>query len=334
MEDSVLDTQKGYIHVTIANLDVAAAENDSTIFHDYLDELADDPFAAAHGLYVERGGFSTILRGNTILRRATLLRCEIAVPVLTITDNEFRGARSADVAGDADYNKFGLISVHTYSAALPSGATWVPDTRIEHNHIFIPQSAPRTTGYGEIIYTGAIHIAGNEYTTDGNGPPAFRVSIDLASTVVLDRFPVDGAIFSTRYPSGQPYDDNTLTQAGEFKYFNWNNAAEPVGIAVNDATIVEGTNGTRQMVFTIVLSRPSDSAVALQFATSALRRHRPDGSGRPRLMRSRRATIRPGPIGSRLTPEPDTPPRPSWMSNVRPSDRRHTNCTSSVRDAA
>lgn len=214
VEDSILDAQNGHIRIALfpQYAVYAEAQNNSAIFHHYLDALAADPFPPVQTMFRETRGFSITMRRNTIRGQDTILYCQTAFPFLDIIDNQFQGAQPA---APPSYFGYMLVHVAAEAAFLPPGATWTPVTNIKRNQFFIPQTAPRGIGYGDIDYYGVTHLEGNQYTTDGNGSSAFRVAYGKVATVVNDRFPTDGSIIPIRHPDGFQY---TLSEG---RYFNF-----------------------------------------------------------------------------------------------------------------
>ena len=179
-------------------------QHDSLIYKQYLVELAADPFAAAHGIYTETRSISTTLRRNTIRGRETLLNDDVGLPFLEITDNEFQGQQAANIP-DVPGSIFQFRGYMFVAFGRPvAGRTWMPVARIERNRIFIPQTMPRragsASGFGDIIYQGVTHLAGNEYTTNGSSGLPFHVAYDKVGTVVNDRFPTNGSIIPIHGP--------------------------------------------------------------------------------------------------------------------------------------
>jgi hypothetical protein len=272
VEDSELDTQKGQIWITdVAYKESAGVVNSSSVFKHYLEEMAADPFVAAHGIYAETRGVSSTLQGNTIVGDANILRADTAFPFLTIADNSFTGRQTGDLMPPdprdwhPTYQIFGYMYVSTFGVHLPQGASYTPDARIERNRIFVPNTAPPSaSGYGDIIFPGPSHFADNEYTMLGTrNLPFFRVSIDPAGTVVNDRFPTDQSIRPLQFPGVQEY---PLSPNG---YLNWTpDSAAPPNIGINDTSVTECDTGTHQALFSVTLSRPSTQPITVDFATS------------------------------------------------------------------
>jgi len=202
VEDSVLDAQKGYIWITTD--DASVPQHDSLVYRQYLAELAADPSPVAQSIYRETRGVSTTLRRNRIRGRETLLNDDVGLPFLEITDNEFQGAQLANIP-DVPGSIFKFRGYMFVAFGRPNNSrTWTPDARIERNHIFIPQTAPRRSdwpgGFGDIIYQGVTRLAGNQYTTNGSEGLAFHVAYDIVGAVVNDRFPTNGSIIPIHGP--------------------------------------------------------------------------------------------------------------------------------------
>jgi hypothetical protein len=140
VKNSTLDAQNGYV----APCDTAgdAAQLTSPVFVRYLEQLANDPSPIARKIHREIGPFSSTLKGNTIKGKATLLRCENALPVVTITDNIFQGQQSADVPPSYPYLGYMTIWQHAGGCSAGTAPGWAQQVTVEGNKIFIPWAAP------------------------------------------------------------------------------------------------------------------------------------------------------------------------------------------------
>ena len=223
VENSILDAQMGYVDpcFTVGE----SAQLTSPVFTAKLAELAADRSSVAKRIKRETRGFSSTLRGNTILGQNSLLVCHDALPFLTIEGNTFTGAQPATLADNSFYATFGYMYViEGLNCVGEGGRNWAQDIRIARNSFSIPDSAPRKYD-GMIVHCGSkTHLRSNRYITSvGNRTNPFRVRYDHVASAANDCFPTDGTIVPIHgprrealgdpldYPGFQPY---PLSSAG------------------------------------------------------------------------------------------------------------------------
>ena len=217
VENSTLDAQMGYIDPCLTAGE--QAQLTSPIFAAYLAELAADPGSVAQRIERETRGFSSTLRGNTIIGQSSLLVCHDALPFLTLEGNTFKGAQPATLASDSFYATFGHLYIIEGALCVGEGGrNWTQDIQIVRNTFMLPTSAPRKDE-GEIVYCGGkTHLQGNIYKTPvSSATNPFKVRYDHVASVASDCFPTNGAIVPIRgpfregagdppdYPAFQPY---------------------------------------------------------------------------------------------------------------------------------